>query len=237
VNDQPMPSDLDALVQMVKQAVTRDLLGKFTNSHSLPYIAELAESVGAAQYFVEKMQQAARFVRKPDYLDHASAARTVDGLVLEFGGGAGTTINHIAAAIPGSVYGFDTFTGLPEDWRPGYPAGSLTRTAPPAVRDNVQLIVGLFQDTLPGFVEAQPGPVSLLNVDRDLYSSTRTILRYLGHKIVRGTIILFDEYLNCPGWRQHEFRAFQEYIAWSGQSYEYISIIGVHQQAGVRITG
>ena len=43
--------DLDALVQMVKQAVTCDLLGKFTNSHSLPYIAELAESVGAAQYF------------------------------------------------------------------------------------------------------------------------------------------------------------------------------------------
>jgi Macrocin-O-methyltransferase (TylF) len=82
-----------------------------------------------------------------------------------------------------------------------------------------------------------PGPVSLLNVDCDLYSSTRTILRYLGHKIVPGTIILFDEYLNYPGWWQHEFKAFQEYIAWSGQTYEYISIIGVHQQAGVRITG
>ncbi|HEY4045195.1 MAG TPA: class I SAM-dependent methyltransferase [Rhodopila sp.] len=237
MSDQSTLLDHNGLVRAVSHAVGRELLGKFTNSHSLPHIAELAESVSSAQYFVEKMQKAARFKHKPDYLDHAIAACTVDGLVLEFGVGSGGTINHIASATNGAVFGFDTFTGLPEDWRPGYPAGAFAQPALPAVLENVELVVGLFADTLPRFVEAHTGPVSLLHVDCDLYSSTKVIFRYLAHKIVPGTVILFDEYLNYPGWRQHEFKAFQEYITWSGQSYDYISVIDVHQQVGVRITG
>jgi hypothetical protein len=231
-----MPSP-EAYARAVNQVVARELLGKFTDSHSLPHIAALASSISSAQYFVDRMQHAARFEHKQDYLDHAIAARSIDGLVLEFGVATGATVNHIAAATSGPVFGFDVFTGLPEDWRPGYPAGSFRRTDLPAVRDNVALIVGLFEETLPGFVDSHPGPVSLLHVDCDLYSSTKTIFRYLGHRIVKDTIILFDEYLNYPGWQQHEFKAFQEYITWSGQSYEYISVIGVHQQVGVRITG
>lgn len=227
----------EVFARAVNQAVARELLGKFTDTHSLPHIGALAASISSAQYFIEKMQNAARFERKQDYLDHAVAARAIDGLVLEFGVASGATVNHIAAAIPGAVYGFDVFTGLPEDWRAGYPAGAFRRTDLPPVRDNVALIVGLFEQTLPGFVDSHPGPVSLLHVDCDLYSSTKTIFRYLGHRIVKGTVILFDEYLNYPGWQQHEFKAFQEYIAWSGQSYEYISLVGVHQQVGVRITG
>jgi hypothetical protein len=146
-------------------------------------------------------------------------------------------LTHIAAAVDGPVYGFDVFTGLPEDWRPGYPAGSFARTALPIVQANVELIVGLFQDTLPGFVDLHLGPISLLHDDCDLYSATKTILRYLGHRLVAGSVVLIDEYLYYPGWRQHEFKAFQEYIAWSGQRYEYLSVVTVHQQVAVRILG
>ncbi len=85
------------------------------------------------------------------------------------------------------------------------------------------------------FADTHAGPVSLLHVDCDLYSATKTVLRYLGHRLVAGSIILFDEYLNYPGWRHHEFKAFQEYIAWSGQRYEYLSVVTVHQQVAVRI--
>jgi len=224
MNDHTRAPDADFLVR----AVSRNLLGKFTDSHSLTHIATLAESISSAQYFVEKMQAAKRFDRKPDYLDHAIGLRPLDGLVLEFGVATGETVNHIASATPGVVYGFDVFTGLPEDWRPGFPEGAFARQALPRVLDNVELVVGLFAKTLPAFVHTHPGPVSLLHVDCDLSSSTRTIFRYLGHRIVPGTVILFDEYLNYPGWKQHEFKAFQEYIAWSGQTYEYISVVGIH---------
>ncbi|WP_428538964.1 class I SAM-dependent methyltransferase [Rhodopila sp.] len=237
MNDLVAGADPDALRTMLRDIAARDLLGRFTDTHSLPHIAALAESISAAQYFVANMQNAARFIRKPDYIDHALAARSVDGLLLEFGVATGQTINHIAAALPRqTVYGFYVFTGLPEDWRPGFPAGSFRQPALPPVRENVELIVGLFQDSLPGFVDTHPGPISLLHVDCDLYSATKTIFRYLGHRLVTGSIILFDEYLNYPGWRQGEFKAFQEFLAWSGQSYEYISMVSVHQQVAVRIT-
>ena len=236
MNDVASPTEYEVFARTVNQIVSRDVLGRFTSTHSLPHIAALAASISSAAYFTERMQKAAKFVKKLDYLNHAIAARTVEGLVLEFGVATGGTINHIAAAVPGPVFGFDVFTGLPEDWRPGYLAGAFQQTELPAVSDNVELIVGLFDSTLPEFVDSHPGPVSLLHVDCDLYSSTRTVFRYLGHRIVKGTIILFDEYLNYPSWEQHEFKAFQEYIAWSGQSYEYIAIVSVDQQVGVRIT-
>ncbi len=28
-----------------------------------------------------------------------------------------------------------------------------------------------------------------------------------------GTVILFDEHFNYPGWRDHEYKAFQEFVA------------------------
>lgn len=236
MNDVASPSEFEVFTRTVNQIVARDLLGRFTTTHSLPHVAALAASISSAAYFSQRMQKAAKFVDHKDYLSHAIAARSIDGLVLEFGVATGGTINHIAAGIPGPVFGFDVFSGLPEDWRPGYLAGAFRQAELPPVRDNVELIAGLFDDTLPGFVDSHHGPVSLLHVDCDLYSSTKTIFRYLGHRIVKGTIILFDEYLNYPNWEQHEFKAFQEYIAWSGQSYEYISIVSVHQQVGVRIT-
>ncbi len=235
MNDAASLPDSEPFIRSVAEISVRHALGKFTDTHSLTHIAALAESISAAQYFVERMQGAARFLDKRKYLDHALAARPSEGLVLEFGVASGQTVNHIAAAVDGPVYGFDVFTGLPEDWRPGYPAGSFARAGLPAVRGNVEMIVGLFQDTLPAFVDTHAGPISLLHVDCDLYSATKTILRYLGHRLVAGSVILFDEYLNYPGWRHHEFKAFQEYIAWSGQRYEYLSVVTVHQQVAVRI--
>ena len=81
----------------------------------------------------------------------------------------------------------------------------------PEVRENVQLIVGLFQETLPGFLAEHPGPIALAHIDCDLYSSTRYVLEHLD--LQPGAILVFDEYHNYPRWREGEYKAFQEFLS------------------------
>jgi|SRR5208337_3376170 len=177
------------------------------------------------QYFAGK---AVPHNKVHSHWDCSIAARPAEGLVLEFGVYGATTTNYIAERVSCKVYGFDSFEGLPENWN-SLPRGFFKVGAAgmisnlPKVRENVELIVGMFEDTLPGFVKAHPEPISLMHVDCDLYSSTKTVFHYLGDRIVPGTIIMFDEYIDYPGWQEHEFKAFHEYLAESGRAYQYWS--------------
>jgi tetratricopeptide (TPR) repeat protein len=165
-----------------------------------------------------------------------SAARR-DGLVLEFGVRWGTTIRQIAARAGQDVHGFDTFTGLPENWHE-HPAGTYsTEGQLPPVPDNVHLHAGLFEETLPPFLAAQRGPVRFANIDCDLYSATRTVLTLLAPRIVPGTVLVFDEYLFTAHWREDEFKAFQEAVAAHDWRYEYLGFSLLSKQAVVRIMG
>ena len=74
-----------------------------------------------------------------------------------------------------------------------------------------------------------------MHIDCDLYSSTQTILAQLRDRIVPGTILVFDEYFNYPGWEVHEHRAFAEFIQATGRRYEYVGLVPSHQQVAVRI--
>jgi hypothetical protein len=116
-----------------------------------------------------------------------------------------------------------------------YKKGTFKRNDLPKVAANVELIVGWFEKTLPGFLEAHPEPVSFQHVDCDLYSSTKTVLQYLRNQIVPGKIIVFDEYFNYVGWRLHEFKAFGEFVASSGLNYRYLGAVPAHQQVAVAI--
>jgi hypothetical protein len=122
-------------------------------------------------------------------------------------------------AIP--LYGFDSFEGLPERWN-GFPAGTFATGARPDL-PNTQLVVGRFEDTLPGFVQAHPEHVSFLHIDCDLYSSTRTVLTAFADRIVPGTVILFDEIFGFAGFEPHEYRAFCEFIAETGRQFDVIA--------------
>ena len=176
-----------------------------------------------------------RFPWKEPHMDYSIAARAIDGLILEMGVFQGTSLNRIASQVEGhKVYGFDSFLGLPEDWLPGFHKGYFASPTLQKFPENVELVVGLFEDTLPKFIKEHPEPVSLLHVDCDVYSSTKTIFCYLGPQLVAGTVIMFDEYINYPGWWEHEFKAFQEYIAESGKAYEYISC-SAQEQVSVRM--
>jgi hypothetical protein len=70
----------------------------------------------------------------------------------------------------------------------------------------------LFEETLPGFIEKHAGPIAFMHIDCDLYSSTRVVFDHLAERIVPGTVILFDEYFNYPGWQFGEYKAFQELV-------------------------
>jgi tetratricopeptide (TPR) repeat protein len=162
-------------------------------------------------------------------------AATKEGLVLEFGVRFGTSIRQIAALAHQNVHGFDSFQGLPEDWHGESRGSYTTRGALPVVPGNVVLHAGWFEDTLPVFLAQHPGPVRFVNVDCDLYSSTATVLDHLSGRIVPGTVIVFDEYINHEHWRDDEFRAFQEAVARHGWRYEYLCFSFSTRQVVVRI--
>jgi tetratricopeptide (TPR) repeat protein len=206
-----------------------------------PFTASVVESY---EYAARAAPQARFFGTSGQVLAYAVKKAAVDGLFLEFGVSYGTSITIIADSVERPVHGFDSFEGLPESWdvgdTPGVtPAESAgmysTGGSPPPAPDNVVFHVGLFEDTLPGFVERHAGPVGFMNVDCDLYSSTRTVFHHLGGRIVPGTVIVFDEYFCYPEWRQHEYKAFQEFVQDRGVRYEYLAFSFFTGQAVVRI--
>ncbi|MBR7024663.1 MAG: class I SAM-dependent methyltransferase [Selenomonadaceae bacterium] len=162
------------------------------------------------------------------------------GIYLEFGVYKGETVNLIAAAVPDKiVYGFDSFEGLPEDWRYDLRfnlqkgAFNLNGNAP-QVNENVRLVKGRFNETLPEFVKEHTEPCAFIHVDCDLYSSTKTIFDNLKNQIVSGTVIAFDEYFNYPGWQEGEYKAFMEYVEENNIEFEYIARTD-YEQVAVRI--
>ena len=133
------------------------------------------------------------------------------------------------------MHGFDSFEGLPEAWG-NNPAGAYsTHGQLPKVPANVTLHMGFFSDSLPHFVAAHGGPVRLLHIDCDLYSSTATVFDHLDERIGTGTVIIFDEYIASPRWREDEFRAFQEAVERNGWSYDYLAFNLFTRQAAVII--
>ncbi len=198
-------------------------------------MAQILAAFDSANYLTEKMLTAENIGSDLDLLQRAIGLRSFDGMVLEFGVASGRTINHIASLTADAIHGFDSFSGLPEAWRTGFQQGAFAQQIP-RVRDNVELVVGLFSETIPEFLKKAVGrKISLLHVDCDLYSSTKTIFDFLAPFIVPGTVIVFDEYFNYPGWRHHEFSAFQEFISKSGLAYRYDSFVSKQQQVCVVI--
>ena len=171
-------------------------------------------------------------------LRHGFAHARKEGLVIELGVRRGTSIRLVAELCsPGQVvHGFDAFEGLPTAWGE-QPEGLYSTTgALPEVPDPVRLHPGWFADTLPAFVRAHDEPLRFVNVDCDVYESTRCALEVLGPRLSAGTVLVFDEYLCNPSWRQDEHRAWIEAVARHGLRYEYLAFSLFTRQAAVRIS-
>jgi hypothetical protein len=66
---------------------------------------------------------------KIELLEAAAGLAPAEGLVLEFGVATGDTLSRIAAK-RSPAHGFDSFEGLPEDWRTGFTKGAFAQAAP-----------------------------------------------------------------------------------------------------------
>jgi hypothetical protein len=161
------------------------------------------------------------FPTRAGLLESAARSAPREGLWLEFGVFRGESINILAPVAPATVYGFDSFEGLPERWMPGMPAGSFSVGGVlPPVRSNVKLVKGWFRDTLPPFLERHPNdPVSLLHVDCDLYRSSRTVLAALAPRLCAGSVIVLDDFEGL--FPDTVGRAFRELVRATGRRFEY----------------
>jgi hypothetical protein len=144
-------------------------------------------------------------------------------LYLEFGVFEGRSLrwwSHNLSQSGAKLVGFDSFEGLPEDWRPEIPAGHFRTSGPPQIDDSrVSFQVGWFEETLPKFTVPDHDQL-ILNVDCDLYSSASTVLRWVEPYLRPGTLIYFDEFPD----RDHEMKAFNELCARSSRQFKPVAI-------------
>lgn len=172
-------------------------------------------------------------------LQQAVAALGTRGLFAEFGVWRGRGVNLFARHLARSgvtVWGFDSFEGLEEDWT-GHARGAeqgrySLEGQMPEVLDNVRLVKGMVQDTVPGWLaEQRQGPLIFAHLDLDTYTPTRFVLDAIRPRLVPGSVLLFDELYGYPGWRGHEWRALNE--ALPADSYRFIAFSG--QAVGIVI--
>ena len=106
-------------------------------------------------------------------------------------------------------FGFDTFTGLPEDWADKKKGDFDVEHRTPNIDDpRVQFVPGLFQESLRPFLAGfEPRDRLVLHMDADLYSSTLFCLTVLDYLICKDSVIIFDEFSSLA----HEYAAFHDY--------------------------
>jgi len=155
---------------------------------------------------------------------------------LEFGVSKGSSFRWWVNRIKhpeAHFYGFDTFTGLPEAWGK-FKAGDMGNgNAPPVIPDDERhtFYQGLFQATLPGFLENYDASrPKVIHLDADIYSATLYVLTRIHPYLRPGDILLFDEF-NVP---MHEYKAFSEWVAAYYVDYEVLGAVNNYYQVAMR---
>ena len=232
-SDRPARSRIDALdlvEQLSTSAGNQALIRFFTWNHR--WIAQLSErnhraAVSTSDFIDAEMSEALSTTNQFEVIrSKREEMMELGGSILDLGVYKGGSTRALAKTFPENhIHGFDSFEGLPEDW------AHVTKGAfgdikgvLPDMPDNVTLYKGWFDETLPMWLEDHGDkPISILRVDCDIYSSTKTIFDVLEPLIQAGTWIVFDELIGLRGWEQHEYKAFLEFIERTGLKHEYIA--------------
>lgn len=182
--------------------------------------------------------------RMSKVLAHYELFRSVAGLpgsIVECGVFKGTSLARFAMfrelfghADSKRIIGFDAFGAFPETQfaddvahrsefvasagESGLSVEQLEQVlAHKGVGANVELIAGDINVTVPEYAAANPEMrISLLNLDTDIYEPAVTILEHLYPRIVRGGVLILDDYTTWPG----ETAAVDEYFADQGVTIE-----------------
>lgn len=179
------------------------------------------------------------FDNKCDLYDYLNSDILDKGPInyLEFGVFKGYTMNYwtsINKHHESKFWGFDTFSGLPEDWTKKLKKGAfdLGGTLPVLKDERVSFIKGLFKDTVPTFLKTHTitAPIVIHN-DSDLYSSTLYVLTRCNDILVPGSLVIFDEYSSIL----HEFRALEDYCSSYVRDYEILGATKYYSQIAIRV--
>jgi hypothetical protein len=140
---------------------------------------------------------------------------------LEFGVFRGTSINFFSKYV-NTIYGFDSFQGLKDDWLGHtHPKGYFNLNKQiPKLNKNVIPVVGWVQDTLEPFLEKYKPEINFVNLDMDTYESSKFVLTKIKPYLVKNCIISFDELYNYPGWEVGEYKALKE--TFNDNEYKYV---------------
>ncbi|MGY1746385.1 class I SAM-dependent methyltransferase [Blastococcus sp. SYSU D00695] len=224
------------VVRAEADRVIGEVLGaEFRARRDVLAAGERAAAASSCEFQLREMPTARVFHDALTTLRHGLEVAPDEGMALEFGVFQGRSLRVITDGRPGKeVYGFDSFAGLPEDYRPHVRQGTFAVDGLPDV-PGAELVVGWFDETLPGFLAEHPGPVAFLHVDGDLYSSAVTVLDLVGPRLRPGSVVVFDEFFNFPGWQQHEYRAWQEWLARTGARAEYLAYTQEDEQVAIRV--
>lgn len=179
-----------------------------------------------------------RYDKRYQLYDHLLHSEKLDQAIhyLEFGVAGGHSFRWWVShnKHPDSKFvGFDTFTGLPEQWGVFKEGAFSGQGAPPEMNDpRCSFEVGLFQDTLPGFLRNNKlDGRKVIHMDADLYSSTLYALTSLAPYLNEGDILFFDEF----GVPTHEFRAFTDFVSAYRINYQVLGAVNNYLQVGFKI--
>ena len=215
----------------------------FTPSHIFEFIAYIAKlskwiaknkKAAFSDFYTFKFNYEKRYQLYKYVLAKEELNSNID--YLEFGVSQGHSFRWWAKNIDNTdarFYGFDTFTGLPEDWGPFKKGDMANNNEPPQMNDSrCQFYQGLFQQTLPVFMESyQPSKRKIIHLDADLYTSTLFALTTLAPIIQRDDVLFFDEF-NVP---LHEFKAFTEFVRSFYIKYEVLGGVNNFYQVAIKI--
>lgn len=183
------------------------------------------------------------FADRTDMYDYLNSKVLGGGAMdyLEFGVFQGESIRYwsqINRDPQSRLVGFDTFTGLPENWQKftGHMAKDTFDCggATPQIDDaRVSFVKGLFQDTLDDFLKGfQPRSPLVLHNDSDLYSATLYVLSRCHDILVPGTIVIFDEFSSVL----NEFKALGDYCSAYRRDYEVLGVTAAYfAQVAIRL--
>jgi hypothetical protein len=163
----------------------------------------------------------------------AQSMNGMDGLVLDIGFGA-SRVALAHAAMPSTVYVFDTFNGLETDYGK-FPKNSFSNRGdvPASVRElqNVVLFIGHLDETLTKFLQHNPSPqAALVVIDLLTEALTERVLSLLVFNCVinSNTVLRFESFFNYDGWgvQRGEYSAWQKISEEYGIEFEYVSYFG-----------
>lgn len=128
------------------------------------------------------------------------------GIWCEFGVAEGKTLDLVARCRgDAELWGFDSFRGLPEDWK--FPKGTFAQKQPPMPPEGVRVVVGLFEETLPCW--APHKPITFVHLDCDLYTGASQVLAHVAPHLAPGAVLVLDDLFTAP-YHQGVMRALYE---------------------------